>query len=148
MAVIFVDTNILLYAASNLPGERVKSTTARNILHHEDPALSTQVLQEFYWVSTRPNKLGFSHAEAVAFIEAWKMFPVQSISLGVVEDALFLCDRFGISYWDAAIIAAARHMNCNTLYTEDLAHGQDYEGVTAVNPFLNGTRNPHSARST
>jgi predicted nucleic acid-binding protein len=137
MAAIFVDTNILLYAASNLPSESVKSETARNILRHEDLALSTQVLQEFYWVSTRPNKLAFSHAEAVAFIETCKMFPVQPISLGVVDDALFLCERFGISYWDAAIIAAARHMNCTTLYTEDLAHGQDYEGVIAMNPFHN-----------
>ena len=136
MSATFVDTNVLLYAASNLPAERMKSTEARRIVKDEDIALSAQVLQEFYWVSTRPNKLALTHDEAVQFIDTWKMFPVQSISLGIVEDALFLCRKFHLSYWDAAIVAAARHMNCDLLYTEDLANGQDYDGVTAVNPFL------------
>jgi predicted nucleic acid-binding protein len=136
MAAVFVDTNVLLYAASNLPAEEAKSAMARRIVTEEDLCLSAQVLQEFYWVATRPNKLALTHDEAVAFINTWKMFPVQSISIGIVEDALYLCHKCKISYWDAAIIAAARHMNCLTLYTEDLASGQDYEGVTAVNPFL------------
>ena len=136
MPAIFVDTNVLLYAASNLPAERLKSAEARRIIKDEDIALSAQVLQEFYWLSTRPNRLALTHDEAVRFIDTWKMFPVQSISLGIVEDALFVCRKFRLSYWDAAIVAAARHMNCNTLYTEDLTNGQDYEGVTAINPFL------------
>ena len=136
MSASFVDTNVLLYAASNLPSEKMKSAEARRIVRDEDIALSAQVLQEFYWVSTRPNKLALTHDEAVQFIDTWKMFPVQSISLGIVEDALVLCRKFHLSYWDAAIVAAARHMNCDTLYTEDLANGQNYDGVTAVNPFL------------
>lgn len=131
----FVDTNVLLYAASNSPAERVKSVEARRIVKNEDIALSVQVLQEFYWVSTRPNKLALTHNEAVRFIDTWKMFPVQSISLGIVEEALLLCSKFQLSYWDAAIVAAARHMNCQRLLSEDLAHGQNYDGVTAVNPF-------------
>ena len=136
MAAVFVDTNILLYAASNLPAERAKSITARRIVSEGNLALSTQVLQEFYWVATRPNKLALTHQEAVAFINGWKMFPVQAISLGVVEDALMLCQQFRISYWDAAIVAAARHLNCHTLFTEDLKDGEVYSGVKAVNPFL------------
>ena len=39
------------------------------------------------------------------------------------------------SYWDAAILASAKALGCQTLYTEDLNHGQDYDGVRAVNPF-------------
>jgi predicted nucleic acid-binding protein len=136
MAAVFVDTNVLLYAASNLPSELSKSVEARRILRDEDLALSTQVIQEFYWVATRPNKLALTHAEAAAFVDVWKMFPVQSITIGLVEDALHLCGKFKISYWDAAIIAAARHMNCPTVFTEDLVGGQNYEGVTAINPFL------------
>jgi predicted nucleic acid-binding protein len=136
MAVAFVDTNILLYAAGNAASERAKSNTARRILRDEEVALSAQVIQEFYWVATRPNKLGLTHDEAMAFIDVWKLFPFQPITLGVVEDALFLSDQFRISYWDAAIVAAARHLNCERLYTEDLNDGQDYEGVTAVNPFV------------
>src|SRR5256885_13593574 len=120
MAAVFVDTNVLLYAASNLPAEKAKSATARRIVSGEDLCLSAQVIQEFYWVATRPNKLALTHDEAMGFIEVWKMFPFQATTLGIVEDALFLCDQFRISYWDAAIVAAARHLNCQTLYTEDL----------------------------
>jgi predicted nucleic acid-binding protein len=134
--VVFVDTNVLLYAAANVPAERRKSTTARRILVSEDVGLSAQVLQEFYWIATRPNKLAMTHEQAMVFIDTWKIFPFKSIDLSVIEDALFLSDRFRISYWDAAIVAAARHLNCDTLYTEDLNHGQDYEGVVVLNPFL------------
>lgn len=52
-----------------------------------------------------------------------------------MKNALFICDKFHITYWDAAIIAAARHRDCRTLLTEDLTDGQDYDGVIAVNPF-------------
>ena len=41
-----------------------------------------------------------------------------------------------MSYWDAAIIAAAHELGCGTIYSEDLSHDQDYDGVTVVNPFL------------
>ena len=133
---VFVDTNILLYAAANEPAERAKSLIARRILISEEVALSAQVLQEFYWVATRPNKLAMTHEQATVFIDTWKTFPFQAVNLGVIEDALFLCKQFRISYWDAAIVAAARHLNCETLYTEDLNDGQNYEGVTAVNPFI------------
>jgi predicted nucleic acid-binding protein len=38
--------------------------------------------------------------------------------------------------WDATIIAAAVELGCSTLYSEDLNHGQSYDGVKVVNPFL------------
>lgn len=53
----------------------------------------------------------------------------------MVEDALWLVEEYGISYWDAAIIAAARHLGCTVVYTEDLNAGQSYAGVVVVNPF-------------
>jgi predicted nucleic acid-binding protein len=40
-----------------------------------------------------------------------------------------------ISYWDSAIIAAARAIGCRELYSEDLAHGREIERVRIVNPF-------------
>ena len=44
--------------------------------------------------------------------------------------------RYKISYWDAAILAAATELGCTTLYTEDLNHGQTYESVQVINPFV------------
>lgn len=138
MSTIFVDTNVLLYAAGNAPSERRKSATARRVLKQEDVALSAQVIQEFYWVATRPNKLALTHREAMDFIDVWKTFRFQATTLGI--DALFLCDEFRVGYWDAAIIAAARHLNCELIYSEDLSDGHDYGGVLVVNPFRSTIR--------
>jgi predicted nucleic acid-binding protein len=44
-----------------------------------------------------------------------------------------------LSYWDAAILAAAKQMGCRAVYSEDLNAGQDYDGVTVVNPFAAST---------
>ena len=52
----FVDTNVLLYAASTDPGERHKAQRARAVLDRDDLGLSVQVLQEFYVQATRPSK--------------------------------------------------------------------------------------------
>ena len=52
------------------------------------------------------------------------------------RERLNIQPRFQVSYWDAAIIAAAGELGCQAIYTEDLNHGQDYDGVKAVNPFL------------
>lgn len=137
MTAIFVDTNILVYAATPLSvPDTVKVQIARHILLADNLALSTQVLQEFYWAATRPHKLALTHAQAVAWIEIFKRFPIQPVTLGIVEDALFLCSRFQLSYWDAAILAAARHLNCSLIYSEDLSHGQNYDGVVVRNPFV------------
>ena len=53
----------------------------------------------------------------------------------LVLEAIAVKQRFGISYWDAAILTAARQMGCHTVYSEDLNPGQNYDGVRVVNPF-------------
>ena len=53
----------------------------------------------------------------------------------LVLEAVEIRARFGISYWDAAILAAAKQMGCHTVCSEDFNAGQDYDGVTVVNPF-------------
>ncbi len=53
----------------------------------------------------------------------------------VMLAALATRQRFGISYWDAAILEAARAIGCRTVLSEDLADGADYAGVRVENPF-------------
>jgi len=48
-----------------------------------------------------------------------------------------LQDRFQLSFWDSLILAAAISSACNFLLTEDLQSGQELDGVTVLNPFLN-----------
>lgn len=132
----FVDTNVLLYSISSATQEVAKRRTAQSLLHAQDLAISVQVLQEFYVQATRAGaRHRLTHAQAVTLMESWERFPVQEMTLPVVHGALLACERWGVSYWDAAIIEAARLLDCRTVLTEDLQHGQNFDGVRAVNPF-------------
>lgn len=133
----FVDTNILLYRVSTDPLESGKQEMAADILASRDLCLSVQVLQEFYVQATRPSRPDpISHADALALIRSWKRYPVLGLDVEFVERALFAKERWQLSYWDAAILEAARSSECEVLLSEDLNHGQDYDGVRVLNPFL------------
>lgn len=132
----FVDTNVLLYAVSRARDERDKSAVAREILRRRDLALSIQVLQEFYVQATRetrPDRL--RHDQAVRLVESFCRFPVQELSLSIVRAAFVTRARWGLSYWDAAILEAARASGCEVVLSEDLTDREDYDGVRVENPF-------------
>lgn len=132
----FVDTNVLLYAALRDDGERGKAARAKEILWATDLALSVQVLQEFYYQATRESRPGsITHEQATSLIDTYRGFPVQDITVDLLLAATETARRFQISYWDAAIIAAARTLGCEIVLSEDLSDGQDYGGVRVENPF-------------
>lgn len=134
----FVDTNVLLYSVSTAEDERAKAETARAILDAGDLALSVQVLQEFYVQATRPTRADpLSHDQASTLIEAFARFPVQENDLSVLRAGLDTCHRHRISYWDAAVIEAARAFGCTEVLSEDMNDGQDFDGVIVRNPFVN-----------
>jgi len=86
--------------------------------------------------ATRPSRASrLTHEEASGFIRAWRRFFTQELTLAVFDDALVIRDRFQLSYWDAAIIAAARACGCTEVLSEDLNDGQMYGTVRVVNPF-------------
>jgi predicted nucleic acid-binding protein len=132
----FLDTNVLLYSISRDPSETAKRERAIDLLDRNDGALSVQVLQEFYVQATRPTRPDpLPHQIAVGLITTWTRFRVQEINLAVLSAALEIKAAHGLPYWDSAIVAAARALGCRELYSEDMAHGRQIEGVTIVNPF-------------
>lgn len=132
----FADTNILLYAVSNHPMEGEKAERANEILSTRDLAISVQVLQEFYVQATRPSRQDrIPPDQASRLVESFLRFPVQEVTTEVMLAALSTHRRFHISYWDAAIIEAARSIGCDMVLSEDLGHGQDFHGVRVENPF-------------
>jgi predicted nucleic acid-binding protein len=132
----FVDTNVLLYAISSDPAEQHKAKRANDILAERDLALSVQVLQEFYVQATRASRPDpISHQHAVRLVESFRRFPVQDLTDAIVMSALTARQRFQVSYWDAAIIEAARVVGCTEIMSEDLGDGQDYAGIRVTNPF-------------
>jgi predicted nucleic acid-binding protein len=135
-AEVFVDTNVVLYAVSSAPKEAGRAQAARRILGEEDFGLSTQVLSEFFVNATRKIATPLSDQEALEFVEILCAAPVVAVDVDIVVQAVGFKARYGLSYWDAAIIAAAHALGATTLYTEDLNDGQTYGAVRAVNPFV------------
>lgn len=133
---VFFDTNILIYSISVGPEDATKRARATALLQREDGALSIQVLQEFYTQATRPTRPHpLRHQDAADLLRAWTRFRVQPMTLEILNAALEIMAAHGFSYWDCAIIAAARALGCRELYTEDMSHGREIEGVLIVNPF-------------
>ena len=132
----FVDTNVLLYAASTSPDETDKRERARTLLAGTQWGLSVQVLQELYVNLIRPRREAMTHENAVALIRVLLRRSLVASDRALLLKALMLKQRYQLSYWDAAIVAAARCLNAPVLYTEDLNDGQDYDGVRVINPFL------------
>ncbi len=132
----FADTNVLLYAISTDPSERAKAERANDILASEDLALSVQVLQEFYVQATRASRMDpITHDQAVGLVEAFSRFPVMDTTVALMRAAFVTKARYAISYWDAAIIEAARSLGCQVVLSEDLDHATDYGGVRVEDPF-------------
>ncbi len=133
---VFFDTNVLIYSISRDPAEATKRERALALLERDDGALSIQVLQEFYVQATRPTRPHrVPHEIAVDLLTGWSRFRVQDMTLAILNAALEISAAHRFSYWDSAIIAAARALGCRELYTEDMSHGREVEGVLIINPF-------------
>ena len=132
----FLDANVLVYAVSNAPAEADKKKRSLELINQQDFGLSAQVLQEFYVTVTRKLRQPISDEEALKFIRSLSAFPLVPVDFALIQRAIALSQRYQISYWDGAIIAAAERLSAKTLYSEDLSDGQRYGSVTAVNPFL------------
>lgn len=132
----FFDTNVLVYAEdADEPVKRqlaIESIT--QAMREGTGAISTQVLQEFFVVSTR--KLGIEPATAQRRMQLLTKLNVIQVTAEDTLDAVDLVRLHQVSYWDALIINAARKGGCATLVSEDMNHGQSINGVQIRNPFI------------
>ncbi len=142
IATSFVDTNVLLYAASNAPADQPKRALARQLLQEPGIGFSAQVLQELYAAAVTKQRLQMTHDEAVAVLKSLAAFPVWPITRDLVLEAIEAKQRFQISYWDAAILTAAKQMSCATIYSEDFDAARDYDGIRVINPFEANVQSP------
>lgn len=137
MATRFLDTNILLYAASRqaLAADAGKHERALDLIGEGDFAVSAQVLQEFYANAIRLKPSPLPAAEAQRWVELLGAVECVAIDHRLVSEGIMLSRRFQTSYWDGAIIAAAHAAGASILLTEDLSDGQVFGDVTVINPF-------------
>ncbi len=137
-ALIFVDTNILIYAFAETGDERhgKAASVVVRLLDEQAAALSVQVLKEFYTVATRKIPKTLSRKEAAVVIrDLCLTCRVMDDTLPQLHRALELVNAHGLSIWDASIVAAAEAVGCTGLYTEDLVHGSVIGTVQITNPL-------------
>jgi predicted nucleic acid-binding protein len=135
--VTFVDTNVLVYAHDR--AETRKQPIAQALLdvlwRTRSGVLSTQVLQEFYVVTTRkfdpPMRCGAAR-EVVALYGEW---PIVQVDVALILAASKLEERHAFSFWDALVVEAARRCGATRLLTEDLQAGRRIDGISIENPF-------------
>jgi len=131
----FLDTNVLLYAASKDPADAAKSVIARGLMRDTDFGVSLQLLQEFYHNARVKARLAIDADLCRQIIEKLLTRPLVLTDLELFDVARGLSERFQVRYWDAALLAAARRLGASQFYSEDLNNGQDYDGVRVINPF-------------
>ncbi len=134
-APVFVDTNVLIYALDDAdPKKQVSARMWREDLWRTRRGrISFQVLQEFYVKVTRkwPEAKEETRSE-IRDLLAWRPIAIDD---AIVEAAWKVQDRFGFSFWDALIVAAANSSSCRFLLTEDLQAGQELDGLIVISPF-------------
>ena len=137
MAGQFYDTNVLLYAArTKLVGaDALKRPIALALISDYDFSISGQVLAEFYFNAVKEGPYKLPTDEADQWLDRLEIQPCISVDSKLVRSGAQIAQRYKISYWDGAIIAAAHEADADLLYTEDLNDGQRYGSVTAINPF-------------
>jgi predicted nucleic acid-binding protein len=134
----FLDTNIFVYTFDeSAPSKASKATTlVKQAIDTRIGVISYQVVQEFFNVAMRRFETPMTAAEADQYLAATfrPLLAVHS-SPSLFSEALRLGSKFHLSWYDSLIVTAAIEAQCDTLYSEDLQHGQHLESVTVANPF-------------
>lgn len=130
----FLDSNVLIYLYSE--DEPEKAALALKCAQQTDAWISTQVLNEVSNVLRRKQKLAY--ADILLVIRELKdNFQITTVGLTTIEQAIFLGERYGYSYFDSLMLASALEQGCNVIYSEDMQHGQVVENLLRItNPFM------------
>ncbi len=136
-ALVFVDTNVLLYAQDE--SEPAKRPRARawleHLWHQRLGRTSMQVLSECYVNLKRvagPRLTTQEAWERTASYFAWK--PLQADE-ALLRRAREIEQRYRINWWDCMVVGAAQMEDCGLLLTEDLQDRAIFGSVTVRSPF-------------
>jgi predicted nucleic acid-binding protein len=136
-----VDTNVFVYALD--ADEPVKQAKAKDLLQRLALASGSTVLPWQVAVELLSNlrkretagRIPAGEVEAY-FRNFLTMFPLIVPNAQVFSTYFNLRALFGLSHWDALLLAACKEAGVTTLYSEDLDPGTDYDGLRVVNPFV------------
>jgi predicted nucleic acid-binding protein len=127
----FFDTNILIYALSDQ--DKTKNLKARKIMSNGG-VISSQVVAETCVNLKR--KINYPEDLLEKCIKGiYTQFEVIPLGEEIFVRSCLLRGRYSLSFWDSLIVAAALESGCETIYSEDLQHGQNFENSKIINPF-------------
>ena len=134
----FLDTNIIVYANDKRDKHKQKRCIdlIAQALQARQATVSTQVFFEYANVAL--SKLGQSASVVRRQIELLSTLPVIPQSAALAIRAVEIKELYGISFWDASIVAAAEAGRCSRILSEDMNAGQLYCGIQLANPFAAG----------
>ena len=138
--VCFLDTNVLVYAVDQTYESKFARAKELLMQVRDDglAILSSQVLGEFFVAVTKAKKGRrlLDHVVAQEFVSEFAKLPTISVDGSLVLAAMKRMERSRLSYWDALIVEAALRGGATVLYSEDMQHGQTFDGLHVENPFL------------
>ena len=131
----FIDTNVLVYLFD--AGSPGKQERARSLLEEvaDSAIVSIQVLGEFYLAVTRKLERPLPEAQAQAAVNALCELQARPLNESLVKAAIRRSRASKLSYWDALIVETAIEAEATVLLSEDMQHGQRFDGMRVVNPF-------------
>lgn len=134
---VFVDTNVLLYAVDDtVISKRDQAQAWLSALWSQRCGrLSTQVLNEYYWNVCKKFRNSVSRGDARAVVRRYQLWQPWLVDHATIESAWAVETRYQVSFWDALLVAAAQHMGCRYVLTEDLQHGQIIDKLQVLSPF-------------
>ena len=127
----FIDSNVILYLLS----KDAKKADAAEAVLRAGGLISVQVLNEIANVALR--KIGMSRGETNQFLALIRsLCAVESLTVEIHDRGRDVAERYGLSVYDAMIVAAALLAGCTVLYSEDMQHGLVVDKQLRVaNPF-------------
>ncbi|HVO82085.1 MAG TPA: PIN domain-containing protein [Terriglobales bacterium] len=131
----FFDTNVLIYADDKSAPAKQRRALDLVAEHRRSGTgvVSLQVLQEYFVAVTR--KLQVEARIARRKVELLAEFDVASPDVADILAAIDLHRLHGFSFWDALILRSAKQSGCSVLFTENMQHQREVDGVRIVNPF-------------
>ena len=135
MPSVFLDSNVLVYAATTKASEPRKWKRAIDVMQANDFGLSGHVLAEFVSVVRRKARPPLSDDELDGWLNRLGVLEIAPVDAGLVRRGLALSRHYKVAYYDGAILAAAERLGCGTVLSEDMADGRTYGSVTVRNPF-------------
>ena len=134
----FIDSNVFLYQLDTRDARKsaIAEAIVRDALDTGSACISFQVVQETLNTILRKAEIVMSTGQTRAYLDTVLVRLLRlTAAVPLYHRALDIQDRYRFAFYDSLIIAAALTAGCRRLYTEDMQHGQQIEGLSIVNPF-------------